>query len=78
MAYWIDATTEPNSARQYTYFMDTDDDKVNLPTSTSNGVKQGENDVSYLPCGRGSVAMAISSGKTYMLNSNDDWVEIGG
>lgn len=78
MAYWIDASTKPNGTRQYTYFMDTDSDVANLPTSASMGVKQGDDDVSCRPCGRGSVALAIASGKTYMLNSNDVWTEIGG
>jgi len=36
--YWIDASTQSNSSRQFQFFMDTDSDKNNLPTSTTPGV----------------------------------------
>lgn len=78
MAYWIDASTKANNSRQFTYFMDTDNDVNSLPTSTSSGVKQGEDDTSCLPCGKGSTALSIETGKIFMLNSNNSWTAIGG
>lgn len=76
--YWIDASTKANNARQFQYYMDTDADKNNLPTSSSSGVKQGEDEVSCLPCGKGSTAFSIGSGNVFILNSNDEWKMIGG
>ena len=75
--YWIDASTKANNSRQFQFLMDTDADKNNLPTSTSSGVKQGD-EVSCLPCGKGSTALSIATGKIFVLNSNDVWTEIGG
>ena len=76
--YWIDASTQSNSSRQFQFFMDTDADKNNLPTSTTPGVQQGDDEVSCLPCGKGSTVLSIESGKAFILNSSDVWVQIGG
>jgi len=54
--------------------MDEDSDKNNLPTTSASGVKQGGDSASYLPVGKGSVALSISSGKLFILNSSDEWV----
>lgn len=78
MAYWIDASTKANNSRQFTYFMDTDSDVNSLPTSTASGAKQGNDEVSCLPCGKGSAALSIATGKVFMLNSSNVWTEIGG
>ena len=77
MAYWYAAGQGSGAAKQVTFLMDSDSDKADLPTSQNNGSYQGD-DVSYLSCGRGSVALSIESGKIYMLNSDDEWVAIGG
>ena len=78
MAYWIDNNAEVKNARQITFFMDSDSDVTNLPTSSTHGVQQGENIISCLPCGKGSVAMSIESSNIYMLNSANQWIKIGG
>ena len=78
MAYWINKTTKLSSGRQLTYIMDNDDDLSNLPGLTTSGVQQGLDMVSCLPCEKGSRAFSISSGKTYMLDSNDEWIEVIG
>lgn len=78
MAYWIDESAKVGSGRQVTFFCDSDNDISNLPTSSASGVKQDTDDVSCLPCGKGSKALAIESGKIYILNSSDSWTEIGG
>lgn len=78
MSYWIDANTKANNLRQYQFFIDTDEDVASLPTTTENGTQQGNDVTSCLPCGKGSVAFSIASGSAYILNSNNEWVKIGG
>ena len=77
MAYWIKDTAQYSPSRQIQYIMDADSDKSDLPTSTANGTSQGDS-VTHLKCGKGSVALSISSGKIFILDSDDDWTEIGG
>ena len=78
MAYWINESALVGNMKQVQYLMDTDTDKTSLPTSTTPGVQQGVDQTMHLPCGKGSVALSIASGKIFMLNSSDSWVEIGG
>lgn len=78
MAYWINESAKAGNTRQFQYIMDTDSDKNSLPTSTSAGTQQEQDEVLHLPCGKGSMALSIASGKIFMLNSSDSWVEIGG
>ena len=78
MAYWINESAKVGNGRQISYYLDADSDVANLPTTTTSGVKQGADEVSCLPCGKGSAALSISSGKFYVLNSNNVWTEIGG
>jgi len=59
------------------YIMDADTDKDNLPTATAEGASQDDS-VTHLKCGKGSTALSIESGKIFMLNSSNSWVEIGG
>lgn len=77
MAYWINDTARSSPTRQMQYIMDTDADKSNLPTAAADGVSQGDS-VTHLKCGKGSTALSIGSGKIFMLNSSNSWVEIGG
>ena len=55
-----------------------DSDVNSLPTSTASGTKQGNDEVSCLPCGKGSTALSIATGKVFMLNSSNVWTAIGG
>lgn len=77
MAYWINDTARFSPTRQIQYIMDADTDKNNLPTVAADGVPQGDS-VTHLKCGKGSTAFSIDSGKMFMLNSSNSWVEIGG
>lgn len=77
MAYWFAAGHNPGSSRQIQFIMDSDSDVANLPTATANGVKQ-DDDATHLPCGKGSLALSIASGKIYILNSSNQWTEMGG
>ena len=78
MAYWFRAGISPENSRQVEFIMDSDSDKSSLPTSSSAGTPQNGDDVLHLPVGKGSTAFSISSGKVFMLNSSDSWIEIGG
>lgn len=77
MAFWFKAGSDPGSSRQVEFVMDSDSDKSKLPTSSAPGTQQGEDDVVNLPVGKGSVALSIATGKIFMLNSSDTWVEVG-
>lgn len=77
MAYWINDTAPFSPTRQMQYIMDADTDKDNLPTATAEGASQDDS-VTHLKCGKGSTALSIESGKIFMLNSSNSWVEIGG
>lgn len=78
MAYWFVAGSQPGASRQVQFYCDADTDINNLPTSTSSGVKQGGDTVTNLPVGKGSIVLSIASGKLFVLNSSDEWTEIGG
>ena len=78
MAYWYEAGHNPGASRQVSFLMDSDSDKNSLPTSTSQGTKQGTDDVLHMPVGKGSTALSIASGKLFILNSSNQWTEFGG
>ena len=78
MAYWFAAGHDPGASKQVQFLMDTDSDKSSLPTSSSSGEKQGTDNTSCLPVGKGSIAFSIATGKVFMLNSSDQWIQIGG
>lgn len=74
--YWINDTVKIGNNRQIQFFTDTNDDIVNLPTSNTYGVKQGNDIIHYLPCGKGSTALSIGSGDIFILNSSDQWIRL--
>lgn len=81
MAYWIDQSALSISAggsRVIPFLCDTDEDVANLPTSSSEGVKQGNDETSCKKCAKGSDCLAIQSANYYVLNSNDEWKLVGG
>lgn len=77
MAYWIDHKESYVPGRQVQFFMDSDADIANLPTSAAIGVQQDDS-VASQKVAKGSIALSIESGSVYILNSNDSWVKIGG
>lgn len=77
MAYWINDTARYSPSRQIQFFMDSDSDKSDLPTSSAEGEPQDDT-VTHKKVGKGSTALSISSGKVFMLDSEDNWTEIGG
>lgn len=77
MAYWIDESANFTNSRQIHFFMDSDSDVTDLPTSSSSGTPQTGDTVSCRPCGKGSRAFSIQSGTTYYLDSTGEWVAPG-
>ena len=75
MAFWLNAKVY-NPTRQLSFFMDDDNDVSNLPTSSSRGTQTPDTSVNDI-VGIGSSALSIDSGKVYILNSEDSWVEKG-
>ena len=77
MAYWINDSVLYSPSRQVQFFMDSDSDKDDLPTSSAEGTSQGDT-VTHKKVGKGSTVLSISSGKVFILDSEDNWTEIGG
>ena len=75
--YWInESETVKGSSKQVSFYCDTTSDIPNLPTSQASGVKQGNNDVSCLPCDKGSSCLCIGDSSFWILNSSDVWTEV--
>ena len=79
MAYWYDdlsARSVGTSRRVVDLICDTDADIQDLPTSVAEGVPQPDSSTVHLPVEQGSSCMVIGSSSLYMLNSQDQWVEM--
>ena len=75
MAYWYDEETKVNgSSHQVSFWCDSDADVADLPTSTTEGVKQGDSDTLHLPVAKGSSCISIDTATMFVLNSSDIWV----
>ena len=75
--YWIDTSSESHgSPIQTSFFCDTTSDIQNLPTSTAEGVKQGDDDISCRKCNKGSFCICIEDGSGWILNSQDIWTQV--
>ena len=75
--FWYDDTfyifaDEPN---RVAFIADGTSDIANLPTTTTPGVPQGADNVSFEPVTAGSVVFIISTSDVYMLDSTDTWVK---
>ena len=71
--YWIDGTL-----KQVMFIADSASDVSNLPTMTSEGNQQGDDNVSNKKVAMGSKCLIIETGEVYILNSSNQWVKIGG
>jgi len=78
MAYWYDDTSPRSgtSRRCIAFYMDSDSDLAELPTSTTEGTPQLNDTTLHLPVGKGSTAFSIDSSSVFMLKSDDTWQEI--
>lgn len=78
MAYWYDDSSPraKTSRRVVDYIADTDADIYNLPTSTTEGEPQENDSTAHKCVCKGSTCLVIDSALVYMLNSNDQWVQL--
>ena len=78
MAYWYDdASPRGNTSRRVIDFVaDTDSDISTLPTSNTEGVPQGDDTTLHKKVEKGSSCLVIDSSSLYMLNSEDQWVQM--
>ena len=76
MSYWLDSNQSyTGSPAQRDFWCDTPDDVQNLPTSSAEGVQQGEDTVSCQKCEKGSTCFCIKPTSLYILDSTDTWVK---
>ena len=78
MAYWFDDLITSNATggtRQIDFYCDTAADIADLPTSEHEGVNQGDT-VTHKKVDKGSSCLCIGNSSLYMLDSNDNWVEM--
>ena len=78
MAYWYDDTSSRanTSRRCVNYIADTESDINDLPTSTTEGAVQGNDTTLHRCVDKGSSCLVIDTGAVYMLNSNNQWVQL--
>ena len=76
--YWIDEknTKLNGTSKQVSFYCDSSSDIVNLPTSKTYGVKQGDDNCSNLPVNKGSSCLCIEDSTLWILNSLDTWIRI--
>ena len=77
--YWIDINATPKQTprgEQRAFLADAVSDVSNLPTSSTLGVKQGDDNESYKCVLPGSSCLVIATSELYMLDSTDTWVKI--
>lgn len=75
MAYWIDYNNSYVPSRQMSYMCDTTSDIADLPTSSNEGAIMND-DVTHKTCKEGSFCLCIGDSSGWMLNSQDQWVEV--
>lgn len=78
MAYWYDDASlrGKTSRRVVEYIADTDADINDLPTSTTEGEPQEGDSTLHRCVEKGSSCLVIDSSSLYMLNSEDEWVQM--
>lgn len=77
MAYWIDTTQDYTGTPAIrNFFCDSPSDIQNLPTSSHEGVQQGNDTISCQKVNPGSFCLCIGSSEGYMLNSSDNWISV--
>ena len=78
MAYWLDESSDANnmgSTKQKDFYCDSSADISDLPTSQHEGVPQGDT-VTHKKVDKGSSCLCIGDSTLYMLNSEDQWIEM--
>ena len=71
--YWINPNNSDMAGGCRSFEADTTADVQNLPTSTREGVQQGDDIISCQKVQKGSTCLVISPATYYKLNSQDEW-----
>lgn len=74
--YWINPNNPDMRGNCRAFYADNVSDVSNLPTSSREGVKQGNDNISCQKVEKGSSCLVVGASKYYMLNSQDQWVEL--
>lgn len=72
--YWINSNNNDMRDGCRAFTADTQADVKNLPTSSKEGVKQGDDITSCQKVQKGSTCMVLNPASYYVLNSSDTWV----
>lgn len=76
MAYWINEAGNKNRPNWHQFYCDADIDISNLPTSSTEGVKQDRDSMAHKCCAVGSECLVLGTTSVYVLNSSDNWVAL--
>ena len=76
MAYWVQSAGSKTRSGYRLFYMDSDADATNLPTTSSEGAKQDVDSTAHRKCSVGSESLCISTGDVYVLNSSDEWKKL--
>ena len=74
MAYWIHKAGTSTRPNYRFFYMDSDESVSELPTATTDGVKQSVDSSAHNVCSIGSKALSLSTSTIYKLDSNNKWV----
>ena len=77
--YWLDTSSvhEVTSSNVRYFKCDETSDIANLPTIDTPGEQQGNDNVSCMPCSKGSECTCIDPPSVWMLNSKGEWKQLG-
>lgn len=74
MAYWIHKAGTSTRPNYRFFYMDSDESVSELPTATTDGLKQSVDSSAHNVCSIGSKALSLSTSTIYKLDSNNKWV----
>ena len=74
MAYWIHKAGTSTRPNYRFFYMDSDESVSELPTATTDGIKQSVDSSAHNVCSIGSKALSLSTSTIYKLDSNNKWV----
>lgn len=79
MAYWYDDLSARSTSSRRVVMFDTDErgNISDLPTTSAEGTPQDGDSTLHLKVAKGSTALVIEDSSVWMLNSNDEWIELG-
>ena len=74
--YWINPNNPDMRGGCKAFECDSQSDIQNLPTSSREGVQQGDDIISCQKVAKGSTCMCMNPSSYYKLNSHDEWKQM--